>query len=281
MRKVLVPTDFSENAFNALKYACQVFKYERCEFFLMHAYADEVYRSSAVGTRSELEGQKEKVLLLSEERLGKLKADIARYSPNPRHSYHLISEFASLVDAANDWTNKENMDIAVMGTRGETNDRKIPFGTNTLKVLKYINCPVLAVPESYEYHRPKEVLFPTNYLVPYKRRELKLLCEMAGSFRSTIHFLYVDPVNRLSLRQEDNQEFLRNCLCKPKLVFETSPEKNKLMAISKYIVHKKIDMLVIVNSRHSHLDDMLFKSTIDELGLHVKIPLLVMQNLAR
>ena len=44
MRKILVPTDFSDNAFNALKYACQVFKYEKCEIFIMHAYADEVYQ---------------------------------------------------------------------------------------------------------------------------------------------------------------------------------------------------------------------------------------------
>ena len=37
MRKVVVPTDFSENAFNALKYACQIFKYERSEIFILHA----------------------------------------------------------------------------------------------------------------------------------------------------------------------------------------------------------------------------------------------------
>ena len=93
--------------------------------------------------------------------------------------------------------------------------------------------------------------------------------------------LYIDPIKKLSLRQEDNQEFLKTCLKKPKIVFETTPEKDKTLAISKYIVHKSIDMLVIVNSRHSYLEDMLYQSTIDKLGLHVKIPFLVMQNIAR
>ncbi len=281
MRKVLVPTDFSDNAFNALKYACQIFKYEKSEFFILHAYADEVYRQDALEERSELNELKDSVFQQSEEKLKHIKTQLKEYSPNPHHKYRFVSVFATLIDAANDWVGDENMDIVVMGTRGETNDRKLTFGSNTLQVLKYVDCPVLAIPEGYVYHPPKEILFPTNYLVPYKRRELKLLCDMTGSFRSTIHMLYIDPIKKLSLRQEDNQEFLKGCLQKPKLVFETSPEKEKTIAISKYIVHKKIDMLVIVNSRHSYIEDMLYRSTIDELGLHVKIPFLVMQNLTR
>ena len=281
MRKILVPSDFSENAFNALKYACQVFKYERSEFYIVHAYADEAYRQGAVGDRNVLENLKETVFQKAEERLKQTKNKLREYSPNPKHTYTFISVFANLIDAINDWVEQENMDVVVMGTRGETNDRKITFGSNTLQVMRYVNCPVLAIPEEHKYHPPKEVLFATNYMVPYKRRELKLLCDMTGSFRSTVHMLYIDPTKNLSLRQEDNLEFLKGCLQKPKLRFQTTPEKDKTLAITKYIVHNGIDMLVMVNSRHSHLEDMLFQSTIDKLGLHVKIPFLVMQNLAR
>lgn len=281
MRKVLIPIDFSDNAFNALKYACQIFKYEKSEFFIMHAYADRVYHQDALKERSELNMLKETVFQESEKKMKLVKTKIKEYSPNPQHKYRFDSVFATLVDAANDWVGDENLDIVVMGTRGETNDRKLTFGSNALQVLKYVDCPVLAIPEGYEYHPPKEILFPTNFMLPYKRRELKLLSEMTGSFRSTIHLLYIDPIKKLSLRQEDNREFLKGCLKKPKLVFETTPEKDKTLAISKYIVHRKIDMLVIVNSRHSYIEDMLYRSTIDQLGLHVKIPFLVMQNLAR
>lgn len=281
MRKVLVPTDFSDNAFNALKYACQVFKYEKSEFYLIHAYADEVYRREAANERNDLKELKETVFQNSEARLKQVQNKLKEYAPNPKHTYQSFSVFANLIDAANDWVEQENMDIVVMGTRGETNDRKIIFGSNTLLVMKYVNCPVLAIPEGYAYHPPKEVLFATNYMVPYKRRELKLLGDMTGSFRSIVHMLYIDPIENLSLRQEDNQEFLNSCLKKPKLRFETTPEKDKTLAITKYIVHKSIDMLVIVNSRHSYLEEMLYQSTINKLGLHVKIPLLVLQNIAR
>ncbi|WP_298477053.1 universal stress protein [uncultured Maribacter sp.] len=281
MRKVLVPTDFSENAFNALKYACQIFKYEKCEFFILHAYADEVYAIDVKNERLVLEEIKDKCyqeVLLG---LQLITEQIKEYSPNPRHIFKTVPAFETLVDAVNDLVNQENMDIVLMGTRGGTNDRKITFGSNALRVLKFVNCPVLTIPEEYKYYPPKEVLFPTNYLIPYKRRELKLLCELTGSYRSTIHVLYINAERKLSLRQEDNQKFMKECLQKPNLVFETMAIEDKSMAISKYIVHKDIDMLVIVNSRHSYVDEMLYESTIDKLGLHIKIPFLVLQNLAR
>lgn len=281
MRKILVPTDFSENAFNALTYACSVFKYEKSEIFIVHAYADEVYEKETSIKRSFLEKLKETTLENSEKHLKRILLKIKTHFPNPKHTYTTVSAFGSLTDEVNDLVNRENMDIVVMGTRGETNDRKTPFGTNTLQVLKYVNCPVLAIPEGYTYQAPKEVLFPTDYRVPYKRRELKLLCEITGSFRSAIHLLYINPVKELSLRQEDNQQFLKGCLPKAKLMFDTVSEKDKTTAITKFIVHNDIDMLVLVNSRHSYLEDLLSQSTIDRIGRHIKIPFMVMQNLFR
>jgi nucleotide-binding universal stress UspA family protein len=257
MRKVVVPTDFSKNAFNALKYACQLFKYTRCDFFILHAYADEVYQQDRVIERSKLDELKELTYKNSEKQLKKIIKDIFEYSPNPRHKFKSISAFGTLTDEINDLINMENADIVLMGTRGETNDRTITFGSKTIQVLKYVQCPVLAIPENYKYHPPKELLFPSDYLVPHKRRELKLLCELTGSFRSSIHMLYIDSNKKLSLRQEDT------------------------IAITKYIVHKEIDLLIMVNSRHSHLEQMLNQSTIEKIGLHIKIPFLVLQNLSR
>ena len=43
MRTVLIPTDFSKNALHALQYAQELYKCERACFFVLHAYADEVY----------------------------------------------------------------------------------------------------------------------------------------------------------------------------------------------------------------------------------------------
>jgi nucleotide-binding universal stress UspA family protein len=281
MRKILVPTDFSENAFNALMYACQVFKYEHCEIFILHAYADEVYKQAGGVERNILEGLKSSTLDRSAHELEKIAETINDYSPNPNHRFKTLSAFGTLTDEINELVNKENMDIVVMGTRGNTDDRNITFGSNTLQVLKYVQCPVLAIPAGFTFQVPKNILFPTNYLIPYKRRELKLLCEMSDSFRAAITMLYIDPVEHLSLRQEDNMKFLKECLFKPKLNFETGPQEDKAKVILDFINKHEILLLVMVNSRHSHVEDMLYPSTIDKLGLELRIPFLVLQNLPR
>ncbi|MEX0289194.1 MAG: universal stress protein, partial [Flavobacteriaceae bacterium] len=189
--------------------------------------------------------------------------------------------FESLVDAVNDFVNQINVDIVIMGTQGQTADKNVTFGSHTVQVFKYVQCPVLAVPETYEYHQPKKILFPTDYMLPYKRRELKLLNLIAAEFKSEIHCLYISDYEELSHRQSDNQRFLQEELSESYLSFETTPVKNKAEAILDYIAKYNINLLVMVNARHSFLEDLLYRSTVDEIGLQIKLPFLVMQNLPR
>ncbi|HAT67935.1 MAG TPA: universal stress protein, partial [Flavobacteriaceae bacterium] len=39
MRKVLIPTDFSRNAWDAIAYAVDLFKNEPCEFYILNVYS--------------------------------------------------------------------------------------------------------------------------------------------------------------------------------------------------------------------------------------------------
>ena len=96
MRKIVVPTDFSENAFNALKYACQIFKYERGDIFILHAYADEVYQQDQVVKRNILEELKEVTYQKSQEALRETLTAIQEYSPNPQHRFRIISAFGTM-----------------------------------------------------------------------------------------------------------------------------------------------------------------------------------------
>ena len=54
MRQILMPTDFSENAKNAISYALELFKYERSSFYFLHAYQDAIYNNPKL-TRTNLE----------------------------------------------------------------------------------------------------------------------------------------------------------------------------------------------------------------------------------
>ena len=281
MRKILIPTDFSENALNALDYALELFKYDPCKFYIMHAYQDEIYSDKALLTRETMDEVTRIINNTSLLKLEDIKKHINKVSPNPRHAYHIISANNMLIDETDKIVDEENIDIIVMGTRGKTNDRKLTFGSHTLQVLKYVQCPVLAIPENYKYSQPKHVLFPTNYLIPYKRRELKLLCEMVSPYRAEIDMIYISKSKKLSLRQEDNQNFIKEELCKNNIHFKTVNDKNITNAIYAYIKENEVNMLVMVNTRHSFFENILFNSTVDKISLYINIPFLTLQNIRR
>ena len=63
MRKILIPTDFSENAMNAIQYAIKLFKYEKCDYYIMHAYQDDIYADEDLLEKSPENRAKEGIFL--------------------------------------------------------------------------------------------------------------------------------------------------------------------------------------------------------------------------
>ena len=45
MKKIILPTDFSENAFNVIKYAVELFKNVGATFYRLYIYTPIVFRS--------------------------------------------------------------------------------------------------------------------------------------------------------------------------------------------------------------------------------------------
>ncbi|MEO8773723.1 MAG: universal stress protein [Gelidibacter sp.] len=281
MISILFPTDFSQNSMNAIRYALEFFKYENAQFYFMHVYQKEFYDHEDLVSRDVYDDVMERVKEQSRAKLEDLLKTVNEISPNPRFQYHSISAYNSLVEEASRIVNEKNIDLIVMGTKGKSDDRKIVFGSQTFQVLKYVQCPVLAIPANYTNTQPKRILFPTDYLIPYKRRELKLVCDLAGSYRSVVDVVYVSKSDKLSIRQEDNQEFIKDTICKTEINFYTKHEKNVAETIKDYIKENDIDMLVMVNTQSSFLENVLFPSTIDKVSLDLEIPLLAMQNSTR
>lgn len=281
MRRIVIPTDFSENAMNAIRYAMEIFKYDRTDIIILHAYADEVYENTREMRREFFEEFKEKVREASDRTLRKIVAEMLTISPNPKHNYDFKSVFGSLVDVTNDLVDKENLDLIVMGTRGKTDDRSITFGSNTLQVIKYVKCPVLAVPHGYHGKKLDHILFPTDFLIPYKRRELKLVSTLAKEFCAEIKVLYMTKWEKLFHRQLDNRSFLEHGLKDNPVEHLNLTGEDLTETINHSIKKFDADLLVMVNTRHSYMEHLLYTSTIEKIGLDVKIPFLILQNLPR
>lgn len=281
MISILLPTDFSDNSKNAITYALEFFKHQTVDFFFMHAYQNQVHSHDeyvSEGVRFEI---LESVRITSQTKLENIVAEVKTRTANPNHSYHIVTAYNTLVDAANMISESKNIDLIVMGTIGKSNERRLKFGSNTFQVLKSVKCPVLAIPSHYKIGQPKHFLFPTNYRVLYKQRELKLLYTLAAAYESSITVLHVSKTNTLSAKQTKNQTFIKEIINGEKVGFCIENNKDNALGIQNYIKNKEIDLVVMVNTRHSFWESILLESTIDNVGVDIKIPLLVMQNSTR
>lgn len=281
MLSILLPTDFSENSINSIKYALEFFKYQKTEFYFMHAFKNEFYDHEELVSREVFNDVLGKIREQSQQNLENLLKTVKEIAPNPRFKYHIISSYNTLVEEANLIADNNSIDLIVMGTKGKSNDRDIVFGSQTFQVLKYVQCPVLAIPSNYTNTQPKHILFPTNYLIPYNRRELKLLSDLAKPYRSIIDVLYVSNSNKLSIRQEDNKDFIKDTLRENEVNFRIENSKKIAETVKRYIKENNIDIITMVNTQHSFLEDMLFPSAIDKISLGLEIPLLALQNATR
>lgn len=275
MRKIIVPTDFSSTAWNALSLCVRMFKYEVCEIFILHSI------STDHPSEDQIEASEEQLLQDSGKEISGIIKKTDEISANPRHQFFSRVCSGSLVDEINELCDLEDIDVVVMGTTGRSAGRKKAVGSNTLAVIKFIKAPVLCVPSAYIFEDLENILFPTNYLIPYQNRELKLVEELARRFVAQVHFLYASKFPPELKRQQKNEQFLAEFFKNnpTRFVFRNSAPLK--LVIENFLKEINADLLVMVNSEHTYLSNLLTTESIDNFTLTGEIPLLVLQNLDR
>ncbi|EAS19295.1 hypothetical protein BBFL7_00760 [Flavobacteria bacterium BBFL7] len=265
MRVIIVPTDFSENAFNALQCAIQYFDVEEARFIILHSPDQSLH-----------EGQQS-----CDDQLDHLLERVEYLTYNPHHSFETCVKPGIFITQLNQLVDQENADLIVMGTQGKTADRRRSFGSNTLQVIKNVSCPVLAIPLELEFKSPERILFPSGLQVPFKERELDLISMLALQHRSLVHLLHIAQFDQLSRRQVEVKGLWESRFRESEIQYTRHDKGEGTTVINNFINKHAIDLLVLANSKHSFLESYLKTPTIDALGLHLKIPFLILQNIER
>ena len=123
-RKILLPTDFSNNSWLAINYGMQLFKDEACDFYLLNAFSGtNNLIKNIINMESGGDFYKE-AKEKSEENLSKIldKLIINKHG-DPKHNFKTISVFNDPIEAIKDIVEQKDIEIIIMGTKGKTNDK--------------------------------------------------------------------------------------------------------------------------------------------------------------
>jgi len=279
MKQILLPTDFSENSWNAITYAIHLYKDEECIFHLLNTYTPIIYHVEYVLGYPAQFGLGDAVRNTSQENLDGLTTSISiEFGQNPKHKFETAARFDTLISGIKDYVNKHNIDLIVMGTQGATGAKEVLFGSNTVHVFKEIKLPVLAIPSDFSFEAPHEILFPTDLESKYKHSNLNIIKELAISNVARVNVMHVSTGSDLTEKQERNVKTLKSIFKNSAYLFHNVKIMNITKAINEFQRKHKINLLVMINNKHSFFENLFFKNTINQIGFHLNVPFLVIPS---
>jgi len=280
-RKILLLTDFSANATQAIKYALELYKDEVCEFYFMNVFY--INATSIDSIANMVPGSKlyETTEAYSESGLAKLLNMFAlKDNRNPKHTFQTISTFNNPLEAIKIAVEEKDIDMIVMGTKGETNSASHFFGSTAVSVMEKVrNCPVIVVTELANIHMPKEIVFPTSFKTHFKRRELVHLIEIAQHCNASIKVVHVSKENSLSKEQLNGKKLLSEYFEGLNYSYHTLSSMPIPSAINCFVESRESDMVVFVNKKHILFGSILTRPLVKDISFYSKVPILVLHDL--
>jgi nucleotide-binding universal stress UspA family protein len=271
-RQILLPTDFSDNAWSAIAYAIKLFKNEECTFYILNSIALDASTMYASTTKV-LRAMKDN----ANKELYELKNQIETSETNTGHDFITIISTLDLYDAIEVEMEKNHIDLVVMGTKGATGAKEFFFGSNTVKTIKRMNKgAILVVPNEYDYVTPRQIAFPTDFNRNFSEEELQPLKVMAALHNSKIRILHIHEEEKLSPKQEHHFDCLKNHFEGFEYSFHWMPDySTKEREIKEFVEDLEIDMLCMVHTKHSCIARITHEPVINKIGFKPIVPFLV------
>lgn len=281
MKNILIPTDFSENSWNAVKYALAFFKNTTCDFYLLHVTLIYNYASgeSPIMPLPAIEVIDKTILKQAKTNLKKLVKKITQLPPNPKHKFYTLNNYDYFIDAVRNHVAEKNIDLIVMGTKGASGLKKAMIGSNTGDLITRVKCPVLIVPENAVFKEVEEIAFPTDYHLFYQTKILNNILEFIKMHDSTLRIVHIAKKNEeITDFQLENKEFLKNFFAEEKHSFHKISNKKIEDGVQNFVESRDIDMIIMVAKNLNLFQRILFRPTVEEISYHTDVPFLVLHE---
>lgn len=135
----------------------------------------------------------------AKEKLQNLGNKMQDQCPNMKVRYQCKVKFGLAEDEILDLIGKEGIDLVVMGTKGAQGIGKI-FGTISADIALKASCPVIVVPENYQYRELKQILYATD-AHGIEASQMQFVIDLARNFDAHISILTIHETGHHDAKQ--------------------------------------------------------------------------------
>ncbi|MCB0447495.1 MAG: universal stress protein [Gelidibacter sp.] len=280
MKNILLPTDFSENSWNAIKYALAFFEASACNFYLLHvnklnnlALSDSPYIASQQNIEDIYTKPVKKQL---QDAVKRIREEL----PNTtHHKFYTLTDFNFFVESIRDNVDEKAIDMIVMGTKGASGVKKLIVGSNTGDVIRKVQCTTLVVPENASFKELKEIAFPTDFSLHYSVDTLQPILDVISSYKSSLRILHISKKKTdLNTDQKKNKDLLEDYFSNTDHSFHFLTNKKVEDAVQCFVESRNIDMITMVAKNLNYFQQILFHNKVEEISYHTDVPFLVLHK---
>ncbi|RED49369.1 universal stress protein [Seonamhaeicola aphaedonensis] len=280
MKNLLLPTDFSENSWNAIKYAINFFGDEICNFYLLHINRFDNFTTDNSHFIAEEDTINDVHTLTGKLELRKvLKRITKQFTANNKHKFYTISDYGFFIESIRNHVEEKKIDCIVMGTKGASGLRKVIVGSNTGSVITKVKCTILAVPELANFSGIKEIAFPTDFSLTYDISILEPITEILEKHPSSLRILHISK-NGVNLNREQNRnrDLLEDYFAHFSHSFHYLTNKKVEDAIQCFVESRNTDMICMVAKNLNYFQQILFHSKVEQISYNTETPFLVLHE---
>jgi nucleotide-binding universal stress UspA family protein len=272
MKRLLVPTDFTDIAEYGLTMALQIAKQcAEVEIYLLNIITPP--ESAAFSSTGEMINYEEGLMYASALRKANQKKINSLASQYRDQGVRIVPAIIieHMQDGIQRFIDDYEIDLVVMGTSRQSTFEEYFIGNHTEQVMRVARCPVIAVKEPVKEFKLKDILLtldlksPSEYCIKYVK-------DFAEDFQSAIHLLYVS--NEKNQKQERLQQ-LEQLALKCELTNYTVnviSERNKEAAIIRFAKENHMDMIASITHGRSGFAHLILGSISEDLVKDTDLP---------
>jgi nucleotide-binding universal stress UspA family protein len=271
--RILLPTDFSPVANNALKYALSIAKKTGADLHLFHV--DSIPVTDAYFPAGAYSAYMADIADATRESFEKLKA---AFYKDDSVKFHSVSIMGYGPTEIINYAIENKIDLIIMGTTGSSGLPEILFGSNTAAVVSKSPLPVLVIPPSAQHHAFNKIVYATDYNEP-EFPSVSRLVYLAGLYDAAVTVLHVRSEYDMYMKTHHNF-FIKNkdSISYKNWAIAEINDSNVMDGINSFIEEAGPDLLVVAKHNRHFFERLFHRSLSKRMAYHSSIPLLVLNE---
>jgi nucleotide-binding universal stress UspA family protein len=270
MKTIIIPTDFSPVATNALHYGIEMAKATGSGILLFHAYQVPIsYSDVPLVLVSVEELQK-----TAEDRMASLKTEVDHITSGVV-DVRTDTRLGNTVDELELLCKEVKPLAVVMGTKGVTGLERVIFGSTTLTTIRHLSYPVICVPPGKNFGTGIQKIGLACDFREVENTPTHLIREFISEFDAQLYVLNVDHESMHFDKGSPAQLEMFNKLfgdLDPQYHFIDDKEVEK--AINRFAEENNLDLVITIPRKHKLLEGLFKPGTTKQLVFEAHVPVM-------